>query len=428
MVAIREDGRRPRLVLLAYACSPSRGSEGGVGWNRALQAARFCDTHVICQDGPMGDEIREHLARNGPIPGLQFSYIPKTAPVRFLMRFPGLYYAGLNLWHRRAFETAARLHADAPFDLAHLANLCTYREPGYLWKLGIPHVWGPWGGTNDFPRRFLGEAGFTGAAVEVARSFVNRLQFRLSPRIRRSAASGPVLVTNALAQDDFSRVHRLPSTLTPCNGIARVADRSREWSGTGRPLRILWSGELRPIKALPLLLKALAAIPAHVPWEARVLGQGRSRAGWQRLARRLGVNDRITWCGWLAHSEAVRQFDWADVFAFTSLRDTFPTVLLEALAAGTPVVCLDHHGMRDIVTPECGIKIPMTTPERVIADLSDSLAGMAGDPARWNALSRGAVERARLFLWSRLGDEMGSIYRQLLAPPTVSESPHEVLS
>ena len=416
MVAINERDRRPRLLLLAYACSPARGSEGGVGWHRALQASRFCDTHVICQDGPMGDEIREHIEHNGAPPGLQFTYIPKTRPVQFLMQFPGLYYAGLNFWHRRAFAAAERLHAEAPFDLAHLANLCTFREPGYLWKLGIPHVWGPWGGTNNFPQRFLGEAGWSGAAVEMARTFVNGLQFRFGSRIRQSAKCGPVLVTNVLAQDDFSRVHRLPSMLVPCNGINRVAEAGRVWEGGGRPLRILWSGELRPIKALPLLLKALAALPADVPWEARVLGRGRELSRWQRMARSLGVHDRITWAGWLPHAEAVQQFQWADIFAFTSLRDTFPTVLLEALAAGTPVVCLDHHGMRDIVTPECGIKVPLTTPEVVTAELAASIVSLANDPHHWEALSRGAVERAREFLWSRLGDAMGSIYRSVLKP------------
>ena len=410
-----EQPRRPRLLLLAYACSPARGSEGGVGWHRALQAARYCDTWVLCQDGLMGDEIRRHLAAHGPIPGLTFVFVAKSPPLQFLMRFPGLYYGGLNIWHRWAYATAVRLHADVKFDLAHMVNLCTFREPGYLWKLGIPHVWGSWGGTNEFPWRFLGVAGFTGAAVEVARNLVNRVQFRFSPRVRRTARAGPVLVTNTLAQQDFTRVHGLPSVLTPCNGISHVADRPREWQGNGRPLRILWSGELRPIKALPLLLKALAQMPPDVPWEARVLGQGRSRAAWQRMAKRLGVEDRITWTGWLPHAEALKQYAWADVFAFSSLRDTFPTVILEALAVGTPVVCLDHQGMRDMVTPECGVKVPVTTPDRVAAELAAAIAGLARDPARWEALSRGAVERAREFRWSRLGDEMAAIYSRALA-------------
>ena len=306
-----------------------------------------------------------------------------------------------------------------------MVNLCTFREPGYLWKLGIPHVWGSWGGTNEFPWRFLGVAGVTGAAVEVARTVLNRLQFRFGTRIGRAARAGPVLVTNTLAQQDFTRVHGRPSVLTPCNGISRVADRPREWQGSGRPLRVLWSGEIRPIKALPLLLAALARLPAEVPWEARVLGEGRSRAGCERMARRLGVADRVTWTGWLPHAEALKQHAWADVFAFTSLRDTFPTVILEALAAGTPVVCLDHQGMRDMVTPACGIKLPVTTPDRVAAELAAALAGLARDPVRWEALSRGAVERAGMFRWSRLVRKRKGVgdARAAAATPVLAREP-----
>lgn len=407
--------RRPRLLILAYACSPARGSEGGVGWNRAVQAARYCDTWVVCQDGPMGDEIRRHLAAHGPVPGLTFEFVEKTPTVRFLMKFPGLYYAGLNLWHRRAYPAAVRLHREVGFDVAHLVNLCTFREPGYLWTLGIPHIWGSWGGTNNFPWRFLGVAGVGGAIVEASRTVVNRLQFRFGPRIRRAARAGTVLVTNTLARRDFARVHGTPAELLPCNGITRVTDTPRSWAGTGRPLRILWSGELRPIKGLPLLLRAMAQLPADLPVEVRVLGRGPSQGSWQRLARRLGVAGRVTWTGWLPHAEALQQYAWADVFAFTSLRDTFPTVILEALGAGLPVVCLDHHGMSDMVTERCGVKIPVTTPTKVTEDLAAALVGLARDPERWEALSRAGVERAREFLWSRLGTQMGEVYRRVLA-------------
>ena len=84
---------------------------------------------------------------------------------------------------------------------------------------------------------------------------------------------------------------------------------------------------------------------------------------------------------------------WADVFAFTSLRDTSGNVVLEALAAGVPVICLDHQGVHDIVTDQCGVKLPVTTPDDVIACMSESLRRLAQDTAARERLSRGASER-----------------------------------
>ena len=54
--------------------------------------------------------------------------------------------------------------------------------------------------------------------------------------------------------------------------------------------------------------------------------------------------------GWLPHQEAIAQYAWADAFVFSSLRDTTGTVVVEALAAGLPVICLDHQGVHDVVT------------------------------------------------------------------------------
>jgi glycosyltransferase involved in cell wall biosynthesis len=196
----------------------------------------------------------------------------------------------------------------------------------------------------------------------------------------------------------------------------------RRWAGQGRPLRVLWTGVLRAIKALPLLLRALARLPAEFPVEVRVLGDGPHRRRLQRMAQRLGVDEKITWLGWRPHHEALAEYSWADAFVFTSLRDNFPTVILEALSAGLPVIVLDHQGVKDIVTPEAGIKIPVETPAQVVADLARALQELGADPERWERMSRAAAARAQDFLWPRLGEQMAEIYRQVLAGQPVSES------
>jgi hypothetical protein len=129
------------VLVLAYACSPDQGSEYAVGWNCVLQLAQHCDLWVICQDGEPGEEVRRHLQTQGGLPGLQFHFLAKRPLVRWLMRSPALYYAGYNLWHREAYRLARRLHKEVGFDLVHQLNLGGYREPGYLWKLGVPGNW-----------------------------------------------------------------------------------------------------------------------------------------------------------------------------------------------------------------------------------------------------------------------------------------------
>jgi glycosyltransferase involved in cell wall biosynthesis len=180
-------------------------------------------------------------------------------------------------------------------------------------------------------------------------------------------------------------------------------------------LRIVWCGEFSPRKALSLLIKALAGLPDDVRYELRVIGDGKLKTRWQRLARQTGVAQHAQWLGWLPRAETWEHYRRADVFVFTSLRDTTGTVVLEALAAGLPVICLDHQGAHDFVTEQCGIKIPVTTPKQVIGGLRDAIAALARDRDRRRQLSAGAAARAEQYLWSRHGERLAAIYRLVLA-------------
>ena len=406
--------KRPRALLVAYACDPNYGSESGIGWNRAVEAAKLCDTWVICEETEFAEGIRRHLATHGEIPGLHFEFVPQLPAESLLWRVPGLGYVAYRLWHRRALKTARRLHEQLHFDLVHQVTFGTFREPGDSWKLDAPWIWGPFGGTQNFPWRFLGQAGAKGAILETARNVLNTLQLKLSPRVRRAARRADAIVAaTSTVQRDFQSVHGIMPHLLNDVGIHRtLTDHARR--EPSRPLRLLWAGHLITRKALNLLIEALARLPGDVSYEVRVAGEGPEKKRWQRLARRRGVDRHITWTGRLSHGETLQQYAWADVFAFTSLRDTTGTVIVEALGNGLPVICLDHQGAHDVVTPECGIKIPVTTPHEVIGQLAEAIASLAGDTARWQRLSQGAIERAQQHYWPRHGEQMRALYREVL--------------
>lgn len=414
--------RRPRVLLLAFSCLPDRGSEPGVGWNRAMQAAREFDTWVICRESS-AHEIGQYLATHGAVDGLQFEFVPSPGWEQWLKKIPGLYYTSYNLWHRRAFRAARSLHERVRFDLVHQVTFCGYREPGYLWRLGVPFVWGPIGGTQNYPWRLLGEAGWRGAAHEGLRGLLNGLQLRTSRRVRRAAwQASALLAANSTIQSDFARVVGRAPVLMLETGLTRLTTPTPTRSPDA-PLRILWSGELRAHKALPLLLKALARLPGHVACEVRVLGTGPCERRWRALARRLGVDRHIRWMGWLPHAEALRQYSWAHLLAFTSLRDTSGNVVLEALGAGVPVICLDHQGVHDIVTDRSGVRIPVTTTQEIVERLADVIANLATDIGAWQRLSEGVLDRAHDYLWTHQGTAMAVIYRQILDDPGLSDQP-----
>lgn len=403
--------RRIRVLHISYACSPFENSEPAVGWNRAFECARECDVWVICCE-----EFREPIERylrSRQIPkGLNFAFVGSKIHAA-LMRVPGLFYLGYRLWHALAVREAKRLHNQHDFDIVHQVNLCGFREPGYGTQLGIPFVWGPVGGTQNFPMRFLSTAGLLGGTIEILRTIANRYQLRFRRRVRGALLkSKRTIAANSTNQRDLESVSGRKieqffeaGTHPQPNIEKRFEDRAE--------LRIVWSGRLEAWKAFPLLLQALSRLPADFPFSVRVIGDGSRRKSWQRLANSLGIGERIAWRGSKLIDEAREEFEWGDVLVFTSLRDTTGSALFQALEVGLPVICFDHQGARDVIDARCGVKLSVESPKQAIHDLRATLIELHNKPELLNALHRGAVERAQELSWENIGKQVCEIYQQI---------------
>jgi glycosyltransferase involved in cell wall biosynthesis len=402
---------RPCLLLTAYHYDPVFSMESRLAWHRAQQAAREYDVTVICARGEVGQFRGQH--------GGQITVVglPLTRIERTMMKRVVPYYLGYRRWHARVFALAQRLHAERPFDLVHHVSFCGYREPGYCWRLGVPFVWGPVGGTAQFPLAYLGELNAGAAVRELTRNVVNRGQLQFDRRVRRAArASAAILAANREVADDLATRLGVAPKVQLETGVAHVRETPRPSRDPNEPLRILWAGRFRSWKALPLLLRGLAQLPPDCKYRLRLLGQGPAQTRWQRLAIRLGINEKIEWAGWPEYPEQLPHYDWADVFAFTSLRDTSGTGLLEALAAGAPIVGLDHQGVADVMTSECALRVPVTHPAETASAFATAITRLAGDVGLLARLSAGALARARWYQWDRQWEAFREVYREARLP------------
>lgn len=410
--------RRPRLFQAAYACEPYYGSEQAVGWNWALEASKTCDVYVACCEDDCRPPIERYLAENGPLPNLHFLFLPHTRAERALIglsRFvPHLHYAAFRRWHLRAYRRAMELHESIGLDLVQHVNFISFREPGYLWKMPTPMVWGPIGGMQNCPPQFLASLGLRGIS-EGVRSLINTLQLRFGRRSRRAAAEADALLAaNSTSQRLIKQVWGAEAVLLREYGIRRILAEPYEPTPDGMPLRVLWVGRCEPRKGLHLLIDAVARLPGDAAVQLRLIGDGPLRSSLERRARRRGIAERIEWLGRVPHEQTLQHYRWADVFAFPSLRETTGTVMLEAFAHSVPVIALDHQGARDLVTDQSGVRVPVTTPDETVSALADALSRCARDRDEVARLSHGARQRANEFLWHAQGRRMAQVYKQVL--------------
>ena len=401
------NSRSLRVLQIARVCHPHESMETRIGWRRALHAARRHRVTVLHGEPSLDEELAAAVAKLGLEDRLEFAGLKPGPLGKRLSSTATTYYAGYRLWHHAVLAEARRRHAIEPFDLVHQTTYTGFREPGLGRKLGVPFVWGPIGGTQSFPLAYLGQLGPQGAWIELTRSLINAWQLRVSPRVRSALKGASVVAaaTRQAAKDLRPVIGRdLPVQLE--TALDEPVGAPRDDRQVRQPLNILWAGRLRHWKTLPLLLKALPLLPDDVDWRLRVLGVGQCEGRWKRQAERLGLRDRVEWLGWPGYRETLPHYRWADAFAFTSMRDTSGTGLLEALAAGTPIVGVQHQGAADIMTPACSAPVPVGCPSETIRGFAVALTRLAREPETWRRLSDGALAHAHNFQWEDQADTL----------------------
>lgn len=129
------------------------------------------------------------------------------------------------------------------------------------------------------------------------------------------------------------------------------------------PLRLLYVGALQDIKGVDVLLRALPALREHLEVEVRIVGAGAYETKLRRLADRLGVDDAVTWVGYVDHEDLPAEYNNADAFVYPGrIDEPFGRVMLEALSSQTPVIAADV-GSTDYIVGEGGVRFPSDDPE-----------------------------------------------------------------
>lgn len=407
--------KKLKILVSAYACAPNKGSEPGMGWNFVTGLANFHELHVIVEKRKWEQPINDFLEKNPELnDSVTFYFIDKKRNKPLRKIWPPSYYWFYKKWQKEAYKLACQLDKKENFDLIHQLNMVGYREPGYLWKIKKPFVWGPIGGLENSPWRFLPSLGCAGFIFYTGRNILNLWQRRFLSRPKKAAKREMAALisatpnTSKLAKSIWDNESHVICEVGFQN-TQKIAFNKRK---NGEPLKIVWSGLHIPRKNLSLLLKSLANV--NFKFELHILGDGKLNASWKKLAKELRVDESCIWYGWVDKVVADKVYNSAHVFCITSISDLTSTVTLEALSYGLPIICLDHCGFSHVVNENCGIKINVSTPKKASMDFSKALEKIYADENYRQSLSQGAFLRAKDFSWESKINRLNTIYNELL--------------
>lgn len=400
-----------KILVNCYACSPYQGSEPGMGWNFVKCLSSHHELHIITEC-KYRDELERYFNSNpGERKSFHFYFVKRERHNILRKIWPPSYYWFYEKWQCQVLELAKELDSREHFDIIHQLNMVGYREPGYLWMMNKPFVWGPMGGFNITPWRLLHTMGLKGCLFYFSRNLINIYQMRFSSRVSMAVKRSNAII--CATRDDAVAVRKFwekESTIIPEVGFVPADSYVEPKKRTGK-LRICWSGLHIPRKSLNLLLEAVAECRCRNDVELHIIGDGECRRRWERLSQRLGLTD-VHWHGWISREEALSVMKSSHLFAITSLSDATSTVLLEALSLGLPVVALNHLGFANVITDECGIKIDLHSKRQVVTGIASAIDRLCLSEDYRLSLSRNAIARAKDFLWDKKAGIINEIYNK----------------
>jgi glycosyltransferase involved in cell wall biosynthesis len=282
------------------------------------------------------------------------------------------------------------------------------RAPSLIFNLGVPVVVGPMNGGMEYPPAFCGsESWTTRIVVALGRHSSNMVNW-LIPGKRLAAW---VLVANLRTR------LALPSGIK--GRIVEITENGVDmelWSPGERPPTIdgkrkfVFIGRLVDWKRLDIAIRAIAQVPGAT---LQVIGDGPMRAQWGELAASLGLAERVSFTGWLAQRECARELQHATALLLPSIFECGGAVVLEAMAAGTPVIVTAWGGPRDYVDDECGILVAPSTEAGLIEGFVAAMKRLINEPSLGKRFRESGLSKIKeLFDWDRKLDQLVQIYRE----------------
>jgi glycosyltransferase involved in cell wall biosynthesis len=402
-----------KILLSAYACEPNKGSEPGVGWNWAIELATLGHDVWVLTRANNQAPIEAELGRGGAIENLHFLYYDLPEFGRWLKKLKGGIYAYYVAWQLGAYQLARRSHKQVKFDRVHHITFGTFRQPSFMGLLKIPFMFGPVGGGERAPFPMRESYPLSGRILDALRDIVNWLALfdplnmltyktantilcktpeTLAALPRWCADKGHVQLEIGIRSDQGN------DDLPIESGVSKGAECS-----------FLYVGRLIYWKGLHLALAALAEARLSCPSVTLiVVGAGPDEKWLRAESVRLGVSDIVEWHTWLPQSEVMEMYKRHYAFLFPSLHDSSGNVVLESLAAGLPVVCLDLGGPAMIVDESCAL-ISVTahlSEKEVVANLAANLVTLSNSPNLRASLTEKAKDRAKEFSWGQIVAEV----------------------
>jgi glycosyltransferase involved in cell wall biosynthesis len=405
------------ILLHTYLVSPIRGSEASVAWNYIINISKNNHIYVLCGTSgdffgdfkDLDDYLDAHILQN--VTFLKIYPNKKTILLNYLNKkhiFKYSFYFAYKNWEKQVYNYV--LAMPYKYDIIHFLGPIGFREPGYLWKINKPYIWGPIGGTVHYKYQAIDNKKYFTISFFKFRDMISDLQLKYSNRVKKALKKADIIIAanseekKRLEQQTDKKIDILPE-----NGISDFECFSQNVKGENY-LNLIQIGEISSGKNVKLLLDSLLLMKNKDNIRLKIIGSGKEENYLKNYVKKNNLNSIVEFFGRVNRQTVFSLLKSSDLHILTSLKEAASTVLLEAMSVGIPTLSLNHCGMGDIICEKCGILIDITTYKTIKQQIALCLDNCINNPGIINTLRTNLLICRKDVSWSRRRDIFNAYY------------------
>lgn len=398
-----------KILAIAYACEPCRGSEPGVGWNWIRQASMMEDVSIsVVTRANNKKVIEDYILKNPDVNNGKLDFYYYDLPQKILQHKHGdknikLFY---TLWQMGVLMYIKKHIQLDEYDIIWDFNFGSLALPDFVYMLKKKYIIGPVSTKESIPKTYIKNYSLKKRVKYGIQQFV-RVHLWLNPFTWKALKKAELIITcNEMSKKYLPKNKK--SIAVFHNGLDLKEAPNVACTSDNQFLELVFAGRLIESKNLETALLALKFLKEkHDNFRFDIYGNGPLKNKLQELVSKYNLLDNVFFYSNVKQNELFEIYRKKDVFFFPSLLEISSTAVMEAMYCGIVPVCLDIPCMEYILNNEGIISVPNISPIEDAKQLSNILLGMIESKDIVRDMKKNAMVTAEnTFLWKNKSKEI----------------------
>lgn len=326
---------------------------------------------------------------------------------------PYLYFLAVKFWEKKVLRLVKKNRLEENISIIHHFNHISFREPGYLWKLNKPFIWGPVSGTMIVPRSFIKTMRLGDKLKNYLRNLLNYLTKRLSFRVYGATIKSDKILCVSNEDAKFFLENNNSVEIFPDVGLTDIFFKNNSKNQLPK-LRAAWIGRIDSLKSLDILIEA-ANLSETIQKELDIIiiGEGPLLEKYKKTVMNLGLDNIFTFIGKIPHKQIQDQIIKVDFLIHTSIKEATSTVILEGLQSSKPFIAHNAFGIRPLINKNLGFGVEYKDIESSISGFKNTIESILNDHSLLLVKKKSIQLCLKELTYKKLSQDISDIYRKI---------------